>query len=111
MLIVYFVDRGAITSSLAKMPFKNPEGHNWGPPNYDGLGIGYILFAVIYTVLFYLACGFVWIHRRDPAMKMRKIGLALLSVLLLHVYLFIILMVYPWNGLFPCSAEYWIMSM
>lgn len=94
------------------MGYLNPDGYNWGPAmNLDGYGISLIVFAVVYSILFYLACAFVFFHRKHPVMKMRNISLALVSVLVLHVYLFMVLMIYPMNGVFPCSVEFWIMSM
>ncbi|KAL8818978.1 MAG: hypothetical protein Q9223_002498 [Gallowayella weberi] len=42
---------------------------------------------------------------------MRKIPMAIAAVLVLHVYLFLVLIVYPLNGHFPCNAEFWIMSI
>lgn len=94
------------------MVYLNPEGHNWGPSmNLDGYGISLITFAAVYSTLFYAACAFLWFHRNHPVIKMRNISLALVSILILHVYLFMVLMVYPMNGVFPCSVEFWIMSM
>lgn len=92
--------------------FFSPKGHDWvSGMNLDGYGISQIVFAVVYSALFYAACGYVWTHRNHPVIKMRKISLALLSILLLHVYLFMVLLVYPLNSAFPCSVEFWIMSM
>ena len=91
--------------------YLNPEGHNWGPMNLDGYGISMIAFAVLYSLVFYSACAYVWSLRKHPILKMRKIGLAVVSLLILHVYLFVVFMAYPINGAFPCSVEYWIMSI
>ena len=89
----------------------NPGGHDWGNYNLDGYGIGYIVFDIIYTIAFLAACAYVWIHRNDSIIKMRNIPLALSSLLLLHIYMFMVLIVYPINGAFPCQAEFWIMSL
>lgn len=91
--------------------YLNPGGHNWGPENLDGYGISQIVIAVLYSIVFYAACAFLWIHRNNAVVKMRKINLALISILILHVYLFMVFMVYPLNGGFPCSVEFWIMSI
>jgi hypothetical protein len=94
------------------MVYLNPDGHNWGPSmNLDGWGITLIGFAIAYSILFYTACAFVFHHRKYPVMRMRNISLAVVSLLVLHVYLFMVIMVYPMNGVFPCGVEYWIMSM
>ncbi|KAL6721850.1 hypothetical protein ACLMJK_000955 [Lecanora helva] len=91
--------------------FFNPEGHNWGDRNLDGWSISQITFAVVYTIFFLSGCTFVWRYRDHPVIKMRNIGLALLSVLMLHVYMFAVLIVYTVNGAFACGTEFWIMSI
>ncbi len=91
--------------------YLNPEGHNWGPMNLDGYGISIVLFAGIYSLVFLAACGYLWTLRKHTVLKMRKVNLTILSLLVLHVYLFMIFMVYPLNGAFPCSVEYWTMCI
>ena len=91
--------------------YLNPGGHNWGPENLDGYGISQIAFIGTYTIFLYTACAYLWFRRHHPVIKMRKTGLAILSILILHVYMIMVFMVYPLNGAFPCSAEFWIMSM
>ncbi|KAM0804135.1 hypothetical protein BDR22DRAFT_781967, partial [Usnea florida] len=66
---------------------------------------------VLYSIFFYAACAFLWLQRNNAAIRMRKIPLALLSLLVLHVYLFLVFLVYPLNGYFPCGVEFWIMSI
>ena len=90
--------------------FFNPGGHNWGSENLDGYGISQIVIAVVYSVFFYAAAAYLWSKRNHPMVKIRKIGLALLAILILHVYLFMIFTVYPLNGRFPCGVEFFIMS-
>lgn len=92
--------------------YLNPEGHNWTPTeNFDGYGISLIVFILLYSVFFYAACIFLWLQRNNPAIRMRKMPLALLSILVLHVYLVLVFVVYPLNGTFPCGVEFWIMSI
>lgn len=94
------------------MVYVNPNGHDWGNNyNHDGLGISYLVFAALYSIIFFTMCGMVWHYRKHPIVRMRKIGLALSSVLILHVYLVTVLIVYPLNGNFPCDVEFWIMSI
>lgn len=93
------------------MVYANPKGHDWGNNyNWDGLGISYVAFAVAYSLLFYTMCGIVWYYRKHPLVKMRKIGLAISALLILHVYLFMIFVAYALNGHYPCIAEFWFMS-
>ncbi|KAL8822208.1 MAG: hypothetical protein Q9191_007048, partial [Dirinaria sp. TL-2023a] len=94
------------------MVYTNPNGHDWGDKyNYDGLGISYIVVATLYSIIFYSMCGIVWYYRKHPIIKMRNIGLAIASLLILHVYLFLIFIAYPLNGHYPCDVEFWIMSI
>ena len=90
----------------------NANGHDWAMKyNLDGYGIGYIVFTIFYSLAFFAACALVWQHRNHPVVRMRKISLAILSLLVLHVYLVVILLLYPINGYWPCAAEFWIMSI
>ncbi|KAF6219532.1 hypothetical protein HO133_004001 [Letharia lupina] len=92
--------------------YLNPGGHDWAETeNLDGYGISLIVVIVLYSIFFYAACIFLWLQRNNPAIRMRKIPLALLSILVLHVYLVIIFVIYPLNGTFPCGLEFWVMSM
>ena len=93
------------------MGYLNTEGHNWGPENLDGYGISLIVFSVIYSIFFYVACYQVWTLRKHPIIKMRNSGLAIVSLHILHVYMFMVWLVYPLNGAFPCSIEFWVMSL
>ena len=93
------------------MVYLNPGGHNWGPENYDGYGMSMVAVAVVYSVFFYLACFYLWVHRHHVVLRMRKINLAILSILILHVYLFMIFMAYWLNGSYPCGVEFWCMSI
>jgi predicted acyltransferase len=80
-------------------------------PNIDALGIGYLVIAIAYTLL--LAAELYLLYRRREAfcVRIRNIRVVFAAVLMLHIYLVLVLLVYPWNGLFPCSAEFWIMSV
>ncbi len=93
------------------MPFLNSGGHDYSGANLDGWGILQLVFAILYTIVLLVLCGILWTQRHHPIIRMRKIPLAIAAVLVLHVYVVIILIVYPLNGYFPCSAEFWIMSI
>jgi hypothetical protein len=93
------------------MPYLNPGGHNWGPKNDDGYGISTFAFGIVYTLVFYVTCLYLWLNRNHAAVKMRNIALSLTAVLILHVYLFMVFAVYYLNGLFPCNVEFWSMSI
>lgn len=93
------------------MVYQNPEGFNGGAKNYDGYGLSFVAVAVIYSVFFYTACFYLWYHRKHPVLRMRRLNLALGSLLLLHVYLFMVMMAYFLNGTYPCNVEFWVMSV
>ena len=61
----------------ASMGYANPGGFNSGATNLDGYGISLLAFIVVYTVLLYAACIYLWFQRHHPIVKMRKVGLML----------------------------------
>ena len=91
--------------------YLNPNGYDFGSENLDGYGISHIVIVVAYSICFYAACIFLWNYRRYPLVSMRNIPLLLLSLLILHVYLVIIMIMYTLNGSFPCQIEYWTMNL
>ena len=94
------------------MPFFSPKGHDWG--NYyqlDGWGVFLVVFTILYTLLLIGLSCILWTWRTHPVIRMRRVPLAIAAVLVLHVYVCIVLLVYPWNGHFPCSVEFWVMSI
>ena len=98
-----------VLAATATMVYAN--GHNWGNKlNWDGLGISSLIFAGVYSIIFYAMCAIVWANRKHPVIKMRNMGLAISSLLVLHVYFFMIFLAYVLNGNYPCELEFWIMS-
>ncbi|KAL8941260.1 MAG: hypothetical protein Q9211_001882 [Gyalolechia sp. 1 TL-2023] len=93
------------------MVYLNPGGFNFGPKNLDGYGISNIAFAVIYSIFLYAACIYLWLLRHHPIVKMRKVGLMLMAVIVLHVFCFLVFTVYFMNGVWPCSVEFWAMNL
>ncbi|KAF2749290.1 hypothetical protein M011DRAFT_465727 [Sporormia fimetaria CBS 119925] len=82
-----------------------------GRPNLDGVGITYVSLAVLYTVIVILELYYLYHHRSAFCVRIRNLRVVFAAVCLLHIYLLLVLLVYPWNGLFPCWAEYWVMSI
>jgi hypothetical protein len=80
-------------------------------PNIDALGIGYLVIAIAYTLLLTAELYLLYRRREAFCVRIRNIRVVFAAVLMLHIYLVLVLLVYPWNGLFPCSAEFWIMSV
>ncbi|KAL8773559.1 MAG: hypothetical protein Q9209_001664 [Squamulea sp. 1 TL-2023] len=93
------------------MPFLNPGGHDYIGANLDGWGVLQLVFAAIYTLVLLVLCGILWSQRNHPIIRMRKIPMAIAAVLVLHVYVIIVLIVYPLNEYFSCNAEFWVMSI
>ncbi|KAE8833111.1 hypothetical protein CFE70_004161 [Pyrenophora teres f. teres 0-1] len=80
-------------------------------PNVDPLGIGYIVMAITYTFVLFTELYLLHRYRHAFCVRLRNIRVVFAAVLMLHIYLVLVLLVYPWNGLFPCAAEFWIMSV
>ncbi|KAF2265181.1 hypothetical protein CC78DRAFT_208083 [Lojkania enalia] len=80
-------------------------------PNTDPLGIAYVALAVLYTVVISVELYFLYRHRSAFCVRIRNIKVIFAAVSMLHIYLILVLLVYPQNGLFPCSAEFWVMSV
>lgn len=91
--------------------YLNPGGYNFGAENLDGYGISHIVVGVTYSIFFYAACIFLWLHRRQPVVQKRNVPLLLISLLTLHVFSFMVMVVYTLNGAFPCQVEFWSMNL
>lgn len=92
-------------------PVRSIRDLDGGKPNTDALSIIYIVVAILYTIV--LAGELYLLNRYRSAfcVRIRNLKVVFSAVSMLHVYLVLVLLVYPWNGLFPCSAEFWIMSV
>jgi hypothetical protein len=84
---------------------------NGGVPNTDALSIIYIVAAILYTFVLAGELYLLYRHRTTFCVRIRNLKVVFSAISILHVYLVLVLLVYPWNGLFPCSAEFWIMSI
>ena len=93
------------------MAFADGYDMSTGPIKLDTLAKIYISIAVIWTAA--LIPGIVILLRNAqlPYLRIRNIPLVISSVCTLHVYLFLCYMVYMLKGNFPCSTEFWIMSI
>lgn len=86
------------------------NGHDWGAPLLDRLGIFYIVLAVIYSIVVFGGLVALFIHRHHPAVRMRNFWIIASAVILLLAYGVFVVIVYPLNGLFKCGCEFWVMS-
>jgi hypothetical protein len=92
-------------------PVLLPRILDGGRPNIDALGITYVVAAIIYTII--LAGELYVLYRRRSAfcIRIRNLEVLFTAVTTLHIYLLLVLLVYPLNGRFTCAAEFWIMSV
>ena len=80
-------------------------------PNTDALGIFYVIVAILYTILLGGEIYLLNRHRSSFCVRIRNLKIVFATISILHIYLVLVLLVYPWNGLFPCNAEFFIMSL
>jgi hypothetical protein len=92
-------------------PILIPRVLDGGRPNLNALGISYIVLATVYTFVIAGELYLFYLHRLTFCIQIRKPKVVVAAVTMLHIYLILVLLVYPENGAFPCWAEYWIMSI
>ena len=101
----------AFFPKLTMTPILLPRVLDGGAPNMNALGISYIVLAVIYTFAILGELYLLYLFRLSFCIQIRKPKVVSVAVVMLHIYLILVLLVYPENGAFPCSAEFWIMSI
>ena len=105
-------DKGTITTTQAQVQNSFANGYDMALRfNTDGLGITYIGIVIAWTCLLLPAAIFLIRNRNLPYLRIRNIPLAVSAVATLHVYWVLCMIAYVLNGFFPCSTEYWIMSI
>ncbi|PVH99662.1 hypothetical protein DM02DRAFT_629173 [Periconia macrospinosa] len=92
-------------------PIHIPRALDGGGANVNALGISYVVAAIIYTLLLAGETYVLYRHRSAFCIRIRGLEVTLTSVAALHIYLIIVLLVYPLNGNWPCPAEFWVMSI
>jgi hypothetical protein len=80
-------------------------------PNLAALGASYIALAIAYTLVLSVELLLLYRRRSIFAVRIRNIKIIFGAVSMLQIYLILVLMVYPLNGLYPCEAEFWVMSI
>lgn len=96
---------------LRMAPILLPRILDGGRPNIDALGITYVVASILYTLVLAGELYVLYCRRSAFCIRIRSLEVIFTSVTMLHVYLVLVLLVYPLNGRFPCSAEFWIMSV
>lgn len=82
-----------------------------GAANFDSAGIIYVVTAILYTAVLAVELFLLYRQRAAFGVRIRGLDIVFTSVSMLHVYLVLVLLVYPLNGHWPCSAEFWVMSI
>ena len=54
---------------------------------------------------------FLWTHRFEPSLRIRRVPLLLAGVLSLHLYGTISFLIYPVGSYISCTTEFWVMSI
>ena len=87
------------------------KGHDFGPDhNMDALGIFYLSFLAIWTLIICAGLAALWVFRNNVAIRIRRFGLLASAIVIIHIYLCHVIVVYPLNGSFKCGLEFWVMS-
>lgn len=79
--------------------------------NFDSLGKLYVGVAIVWTTIVICGSGFLLYNRDLPALRVRNTHLWTSAVAFLHAYWVLCLLAYVLNGTYPCTAEFWIMSL
>jgi len=96
---------------LRMAPILIPRALDGGAPNIDASGIFYVVVAIVYTLILAAELYLFYSRRSAFCIRIRGLQTVMTSVAMLHVYLVLVLLVYPLNGRFACGAEFWIMSI
>ncbi|OAX81819.1 hypothetical protein ACJ72_03842 [Emergomyces africanus] len=75
----------------------------------DALGIFYVIFDIVWTLLVVLGLIWMWRNKTVPSVRMRNVPLATCSVIFLHGYGGFYILAYPLKGVFSCGLEFWLM--
>jgi len=78
---------------------------------FGPIGKAYLGIGITWTIGLIAFMAFLWRHRRLPHLQMRRLPLVFTAMVLLHLYGVGCILVYIILPVFPCAAEYWIMSI
>ncbi|PGH34153.1 hypothetical protein GX50_03022 [[Emmonsia] crescens] len=84
-------------------------GWDEGLKPLDALGIFYVIFDIVWTLLVVLGLIWLWRNRTVPSVRMRNVPLATCSVIFLHGYGGFYILAYPLKGILSCGLEFWLM--
>jgi hypothetical protein len=86
-------------------------GFDGGVAIWDSLAQFYVSIAIIWTSFLLAGSAYLICNRNVHCIRIRNLPLAISSVSCLHVYWVLCMVAYSMNGRYPCTAEYWIMSI
>lgn len=88
-----------------------PEPPNYGHLRLDNVGKIYIAIFALWTTVFATGLTIFLTHRRLPFIRLKNVPLVCSALVMLHLQLSFDILIYPLNGVLPCSLEFWIMSI
>ncbi|KOS19316.1 hypothetical protein ESCO_001413 [Escovopsis weberi] len=74
--------------------------------NWDGVGIFYVSWCVLWTVCLFSGMTFLWLNRHLPILKIRGLPLALGAIVLLHLYWILGQLTYAVGPTLPVVSAY-----
>ncbi|KAH6605342.1 regulator of g signaling superfamily [Trichoderma cornu-damae] len=75
------------------------------------LGIFWMVFTAVWTVILLAGMIFLWIQREMPILRIRGLPLSFAAIALMHLYWIAVQLAYWYGPLMPEVAEFWIMSI
>lgn len=76
------------------------------PARWDRIGIFYIIFCVVWTLLVLFGMTFCWANRNNPLLRLRGLLLSFSAIVLLHLYWILGQIVYPVGPTIPIVLAY-----
>ncbi|KAF5713319.1 transcriptional activator of allantoin GABA catabolic [Fusarium globosum] len=76
------------------------------PARWDRVGIFYIIFCVLWTLLVLSGMTFCWANRNNPLLRLRGLVLSFSAIVLLHLYWILGQIVYPVGPTIPIVLAY-----
>ena len=87
------------------------SSHESGPQILDSLGVIYIVVCCLWTVMVFAGLTLYLLNRQVDFVRMRNATVVTCTIVVIHVYLVLVLLLYPLNGAWPCDLEFWTMSI
>lgn len=98
-------ESGPPASAVASTPPPKAEAR------LDAVGIWWITFGAVWTVLLVGGMTFLYKKRNTPTLRLRGLSLTFAGIVLLHLYWITVQIGYSVGPMAPAVAEYWIMGI